>query len=245
MSHARRGPANPPVPSGLGGPVTLAWAEGPRGQVVLRRRGEHVELIVNGAFAMDTVDTSTEVELARRALAATPKPQRLLVGGLGLGFTARTVLADPRVERLDVVEIEDQLVAWAREGPDSGIVPELTGLEDDPRCRLWTADIVDVLAGRAEPAGPWDVIVLDVDNGPGFLVHEANIRLYAVDGLRAALAQVDAEGAVLIWSSHRAPALLADLAVVAQHAGGSAEEVVLPVAREGRSLTYFLYLLRR
>jgi spermidine synthase len=245
MSHARRGSANPPVPSGVGRPVTLARAEGPRGQVVLRRRGEHVELIVNGAFAMDTVDPSTEVELARLALEQLARPASVLVGGLGLGFTARAVLADPRVERLDVVEIEGQLVAWAREGPDSGIVPELAGLEDDPRCRLWTADIVDVLAGRAEPSGPWDVILLDVDNGPGFLVHAANTRLYAADGLRAALAQVHAEGVVVIWSSHQARALLADLAVVAQDAGGSAEEVVLPVAREGRSLTYFLYLLRR
>jgi spermidine synthase len=245
MSHARRGSANTPVPSGVGRPVTLARAEGPRGQVVLRRRGEHVELIVNGAFAMDTVDPSTEVELARLALEQLARPASVLVGGLGLGFTARAVLADPKVERLDVVEIEDQLVTWAREGPHSGIVPELTGLEDDPRCRLWTADIVDVLAGRAEPSGPWDVILLDVDNGPGFLVHAANTRLYAVDGLRAALAQVHAEGVVVIWSSHQARALLADLAVVAQDAGGSAEEVVLPVAREGRSLTYFLYLLRR
>lgn len=232
------------------GRVVLARGTGPRGEVVLLRRGDHVELVVNGAFAMDTVDTSTEVLLARRALTSTRDPRRVLVGGLGLGFTARAVLGDFRVQRLDVVEIEEQLVAWARGGVDPALLPELAGLEDDPRCLLWTADVAAVLGGGAGsragmPCGPWDVVLLDVDNGPGFLVHEDNARLYAVEGLRSAVARVSPGGALVVWSSHRAPGLHGHLETLAAETGGRAEEVLLPVERDGRSFTYALYALHR
>ena len=98
------------------GAVTLARADTPHGEVALRRRGEVLELVVDGAFAMDTVDTSTEVALAERALRRHPAPHRVLVGGLGLGMTARAVLADPRVHHVDVVELAEPLVCWARDG---------------------------------------------------------------------------------------------------------------------------------
>ncbi len=225
--------------------VTIARGGGPRGEVALRRRGAHLELIVNGAFAMDTADTSTEVALARLALDQVARPRAVLVGGLGLGFTARAVLADLRVERLDVVEIEEHLVHWARGAVDPALAPELAHLEDDRRCRLWTADVADVLTGAAAPSGPWDMVLLDVDNGPDFLLHESNARLYAVEGLSAAISNVAAGGALVVWSSHRAPGLLQALAAVADEAGGSASERVLQVRREGRDLAYALYTLRR
>ena len=109
----------------------LAREATPHGEVVLRRRGPVLELVVDGAFAMDTVDTSTEVALAVRALERHPSPRRVLVGGLGLGMTTRAVLSDPRVVRTHVVELAAPLVAWAR----AGLVPELAGLEDG-RCVL-------------------------------------------------------------------------------------------------------------
>ena len=91
---------------------TLARHLGPRGEVVLRRRrgaGADVEeLIVNGVFAMDSTDTWTERKLAEIALAGY-RARRVLVGGLGLGYTAAELLAAD-VEHLDVVEIEDCLV---------------------------------------------------------------------------------------------------------------------------------------
>ena len=97
---------------------TLARHLGPRGEVVLRRRrgaGADVEeLIVNGVFAMDSTDTWTERKLAEIALAGR-RPHRVLVGGLGLGYTAAELLAAD-VEHLDVVEIEGCLVAWAYAG---------------------------------------------------------------------------------------------------------------------------------
>jgi spermidine synthase len=218
--------------------VTLARADTPHGEVALRRRGDALELVVNGAFAMDTVDTTTEVELARAAL-SDGSPRRVLVGGLGLGFTARAVLDDTRVAGLDVVELAAPLVDWAR----TGLVPELAGLEDDGRCRLWMGDVADALAGVDGPTGPWDLVLLDVDNGPDFLVHAHNEGLYSDAGLAAAAGCLAPGGRLVIWSSHPAPDLLARLEAVAARTGGAAGERLLPVEREGRAFDYALYEL--
>ena len=236
---------------------TIARATTSHGEVALRRRGSVLELVVDGAFAMDTVDTSTEVALATAALGRHPAPRRCLVGGLGLGLTTRAVLADPRVEHVDVVELARPLVVWAREG----LVPELAGLEGE-RCRLYAGDVADVLAGADSragadargaagsadargavgitdaPAGPWDVILLDVDNGPDFLVHPHNARLYAAPMLASAHAALAPGGVLAIWSSHRAPGLLASLRDV----DPGTQEILLSVEREGRRLEYALYL---
>ena len=233
--------AYPPLGGGGAdpGPVTVAREATPHGEVALRRRGEVLELVVDGAFAMDTVDTATEQLMARTALDEVPHPRRVLDGGLGLGFTARAVLADPRVERLDVVELAEPLVRWAREG----LVAELAGLEG-PRCSLHVADVLDVLHGRAGPRGPWDLVLLDVDNGPGFLIHEGNAALYGGAGLAAAREAVRPGGALVVWSSHRAPDLLTDLTTVAEP-GDDLAELLVPTEREGRRFDYALYRLRR
>lgn len=220
-------------------PQTLAREDTPSGEVVLRRRGTVLELVVDGAFAMDTVDTSTEVLLATEALRRHPDPGRVLVGGLGLGFTARAVLDDRRVRHVDVVELAGPLVRWAREG----LVAELDGLEGE-RCALHVADVADVLGGDAGPSGPWDLVLLDVDNGPGFLVHASNAALYEGAGLEAARRALAPGGLLVVWSSHVAPGLLDTLRAVAGP-GEEAGEVVLTVHREGRDLEYALYLLRR
>lgn len=219
--------------------ATVVRADTPHGEVALRRRGAVLELVVDGAFCMDTVDTTTEVALAERALARHPAPRRVLVGGLGLGMTTRALLADPRVERVDVVELAAPLVQWAR----AGLVDELAGLEGE-RCTLHVADVLDVLAGRYGPTGPWDVVLLDVDNGPDFLVHPGNAVLYTPQGLAAARASLRPGGLLVVWSSHVAPALRAALAQVAAP-GEAVEEEVLQVRREGRLLDYALYSLAR
>lgn len=217
--------------------VTVGREDTPLGEVALRRRGEVLELIVNGAFAMDTVDVSTEVALAERALALHPDPRRVLVGGLGLGFTARAVLADPRVDHLVVVDVAEPLVRWSRQGR----VPELAGIEG-PRCTLCHADIVDVLTGRSGPAGPWDVVVLDVDNGPDFLIHAHNAELYQSPLLASARQRLAGGGVLVIWSSHPAPGLLAALQAAAGP-GDRVAETLLPVRRQGRAFDYALYCL--
>ena len=218
---------------------TIVRADGAHGEVALLRRGDVVELVVDGAFAMDTVDTSTEVVLASEALGRAAAPRRVLVGGLGLGFTTRAVLSDGRVAHVDVVELAAPLVDWAR----AAVVPELADLES-ARCSLHVADVADVLCGHAGPAGPWDAVLLDVDNGPDFLVHAANAALYEPAGLAVALAAVAPRGVLAVWSSHRAPRLLAALHEVAG-TGDEVVETVLPVVRGARTFEYALYSVVR
>ncbi|WP_299447512.1 spermidine synthase [uncultured Phycicoccus sp.] len=222
----------------MGEVVTVAREDTPDGEVALRRRGEVLELVVDGAFAMDTVDTSTEVLLAG-TLRRHPDPRRVLVGGLGLGFTTRAVLDDPRVAHVDVVELAAPLVRWAR----AGVVAELAGLEG-PRCALHVGDVARVLDGTVPPQGPWDAILLDVDNGPGFLVHATNAPLYEADTLRSCRAALRPGGLLVVWSSHRAPELLHRLAGIGER-GDVADEEVLAVSREGRTFEYALYTLAR
>lgn len=217
----------------MSGLRTIARADSAVGEVVLRRREDVVELIVGGVFVMDTVDVSTEIELATIALVRHPRPRRVLVGGLGLGFTTSTVVADARVEQVVVAEIAGPLIDWAH----AGLLP-VAGLRD-PRVTLQNADVAELLrGGRAE----WDLILLDVDNGPGFLVRPENAELYAGAGLRAAAASLGPGGILAIWSSHRAPALhraLESLGV------GAVAEVVREVRRDGRGFDYVIYLVTR
>ena len=217
---------------------TVARASSSVGEVSLRRRGAVTELIVNGTFVMDTVDVSTEVELATVTLSHHPAPDRVLVGGLGLGFTAATVLADPRVRQVRVVEIAEPLVEWAQ----AGLLP--TDLAD-PRVHLRAGDVGEVLRGRDR----WDLVLLDVDNGPGFLVREDNAGLYSEAGVSTAYRALAPRGVLAIWSSHLAPELVETMRVVGARAGaggrGEVQEIVRPIVREGRSFEYAIYLLRR
>ena len=218
----------------------LGRATGAHGEVALRRRtlpdGTVVtELVVDGVFAMDDVDTSTERALATEALRrCTGDALRVLVGGLGLGWTAATVLGDARVVAVDVVELQTALVGWAAEG----LLPGLPELPAD-RLRLITADVADALAGSP---GRWDAVLLDVDNGPAFLVHQANAGLYEDAGLTTALAALRPGGVLAIWSADPAPALADRLTALPRST--DVEHLVLPVERDGRLFDYAIVLAR-
>jgi spermidine synthase len=219
-------------------PVTLGRAETPRGEVVLRRRGDVEELVVNGAFAMDSTETHSERELGRIAAGA----PRVLVGGLGLGHTVVAVLEEADrlglPVRVDVVELEGDLVAWAHQGRTA----TLARVAADPRVQLHVGDVASVLAGRRRgPTGPWDAILLDVDNGPDFLIHAQNEVLYAEPGLRAAYGRLAPAGVLAIWCQAPSPPLLEAL----RRVDASAEETRHTVQREGRRFTYAVATVRR
>jgi spermidine synthase len=218
-------------------PVVLARAEGPHGETVLRRRGDVTELVVNGVFAMDTEETTTEAALATLTLERLPGdgPLRVCVGGLGLGVTARTLLADPRVGRLDVVELDAALAGWVR----AGLVPGTEGLLADDRVRLHVGDVAAVVPTLG--AAALDAVLLDVDNGPEFLVHDANAPLYEPGFLARAAGTLRAGGVLAVWSAEPSPALAAAMTA----ACGPCEEVTLPVRRGRHEFAYAVYLSRR
>ncbi|HEY8474621.1 MAG TPA: spermidine synthase [Natronosporangium sp.] len=215
-------------------PEVVARADGVLGELVLRRRpGPVHELIVNGVFLMDTAETTTERLLAELVLTRHPAPHHVLVGGLGLGRTLAALLADHRPRLVELVEIEPLLVAWSR----AGLVPGVAAALDDRRVRVRIADIRAAL----RPPERYDAVVLDVDNGPGFLVHERNATVYEPAGLAGAAAALRPGGVLVVWSADPAPALLAGL----RDRVGPAEQLVRRVARQGRPVDYYLYLAKK
>jgi spermidine synthase len=211
----------------------LARAESARGELVLRRRDDGaLELRVNGVFIVDTLETSSERELARASLATVTAPRRVLVGGLGLGFTLRAVLDDPRVEEVTVVELEPAVVDWLR----AGLVPGGAELLADPRLSVLVGDIADHVT-RADPAA-YDVVLLDVDNGPDFLVHAANADLYRAPFLRRCARVLDRDGVLVVWSMAESQALATGLG----DAFGRTWTHPCPVRLGGRDETYWLHL---
>lgn len=213
--------------------TTGASARSAHGGLALRHRADgHLELRANGIFVMDTRETSTEKALATRALELHPEPRQVLIGGLGLGFTLEAVLADPRVEAVTVVEIEPRLVEWM----GAGRIPHGPRILGDERVRIEVADVAVVL--RESPTATYDIVLLDVDNGPGYLVHDANGALYEAPALTDARRATVPGGTVVVWSAAEAPALLEVMAQVFD----DAEALSYPVDLQGHSETYWLYV---
>ncbi|MEU2587922.1 spermidine synthase [Streptomyces avermitilis] len=135
----------------------IDWRATPMGEISLRRRrdpvsGEDVyEVKLGDEYLMSSLFTAGEVELARLGLAELPDgPLDVAVGGLGLGYTARTALDDPRVRSLVVVDALAEVIDWHRRG----LVPLGAGLASDPRCRLVRGDFFAMAAGSAAAGGP-------------------------------------------------------------------------------------------
>lgn len=216
----------------------VARGESERGEVVLRRRSEEhaadvLELRVNGVFVMDTRETGSEIELAAAALDLVEHPRDVVVGGLGLGFTTQRVLADPRVKNVAVVEIEESLIGWMRDGT----VPHGPALLADRRVRVVNADIVTAVL---EATSTYDLVLLDVDNGPGHLVHDTNAGVYENEFLETTRRILNPGGALVIWSAHPAP----ELAHQMEQVFGNCTEHTYAVLLQAREEDYLLYLSR-
>lgn len=224
--------------------VDVARATSPRGEIVLRERFDAdvgpdapriLELRVNGVFVMDTLETSSERGLAAVALAQQPNPRRVLIGGLGLGFTLHAVLQDPRVESVDIAEVEDAVVRWMRDGT----VPHGPDHLADERTNVVVADVREFVA-LAAPA-TYDLVLLDVDNGPGFLVYAENEALYQRGFLGQLRDCMSEGGALVIWSSAESPTLEDEL----REAFGNAVAQPSDVTLQGHEERYWIYLARR
>ncbi len=121
---------------------------------------------------------------------------RILIGGLGLGFTLRSVLqlAGPRA-RIVVAELLPEVVQWNRI-----FLRNLNGeCLEDPRVEIRTADVAEIIANSDRQ--PYDAILLDVDNGPVAMVQAANSRLYQSRGLQSVTAALKPGGRLVVWSA--------------------------------------------
>ena len=186
--------------TGLGGPVVLERVATRRGELVLRRSGAEFEIISNGVFLSGTGDGRSERLMVTAALArCSAAAPRMLICGLGVGFTLAEAVSQARVTRVDVVEISAEIIGWHATHLRHLAAPAW----DDDRVHVINTDVVTWFA---QPRGPYDVVCVDVDNGPEWTVWDANRALYGDEGLRRIRKSLRPGGVVSVWSAADAPA---------------------------------------
>jgi spermidine synthase len=203
----------------------------------LMRRGDEFSIRIDGAELMNSRLSGSEEALANLALAqipGTPAP-RILIGGLGMGFTLRAAqaAAGPGA-RLVVAEIVPELVVWAR-GPMAGLFGDCLA---DPRLDLQVADVAGIIRERAVP---YDAILLDVDNGPAALTRPANDALYGESGFLAAHRALAPGGVLAVWSATPDTGFTRRL----RHCGFEAEARTVRASRTRRGARHTIWLAVR
>jgi len=167
------------------------------GELRLKRRGDEFSILLGTGELMNSRQWGSEEALATLTAErlAGRKAPRILIGGLGMGFTLRAALAcfgpDARIE---VAELVPAVVDWGR----THMAQLFAGCLDDPRVTIRLGDVVDMIAkGR----GGYDAILLDVDNGPDGLTKDDNDMLYGAAGLAMAHAALRPGGILAVWSA--------------------------------------------
>jgi spermidine synthase len=179
----------------------LDWQQTPMGDLTLRRRTEPTlgvevfEVKLGDEFLMSSLFTVAEEELATLGLAATRGEKlEVLVGGLGLGYTAVTALRDPRVASVTVIDALPAVIDWHRRE----LLPTSIELVRDARTSLVLDDFFALI--RRAPLVRYDAILLDVDHSPRHQLNPSHADLYEIAGLRALTAHLVADGIFALWS---------------------------------------------
>lgn len=163
----------------------------PTGEIQLQRRGNHYEIILNGVFIMASYNGSSEAAMVSEAVCFLGRPpERVVVAGLGMGFTLAEVLSTPGVKRVVLYEVEDAVVEWNR-----GPLAHLNGGSlSDPRVQL----VMDDFTG-ARGLPKCDMMCVDLDNGPEMLTLPGNSDLYRETGLSRLRDSLKRPGVLALW----------------------------------------------
>lgn len=187
----------------------LDYRQTPMGLLSLRRRREPVtgkvvyEIKLNDEFLMSSLFTEAEEELARLGLGWLDQPEGLdvVVGGLGLGYTALTALRHPGVARLWVMDALPEVIGWHQ----SGLLPLGPELCADPRCHLVHADFFALARGEGfvpgDPQARVHAILLDVDHSPRHPLHPSHLDAYSLAGLQRFADRLHPGGVFALWSN--------------------------------------------
>ncbi len=206
------------------------------GMLRLFRRGADFMIVLDRNELMNSRMSGSEAALATMACQRLDtRGAHVLVGGYGMGFTARAALkALDAGARLTVVELVPEVIAWAR-GPMRALT---AGCLDDPRVDVVDGDVaVAIDAARSA----FDAILLDVDNGPDGLTSAANAGLYSAGGLGAAMAALRPRGVLAIWSAAPDPAFARRLKAT----GAAVEEVAVRARDNGKGAAHTLWFARK
>ncbi len=221
----------------------LAWAATPIGELSLRRRrdpstGADVHEVKLGEdYLMSSQFTAAEIALADLALARLPAgPLSVVVGGLGLGYTAAAALVDDRVRELVVIDYLQPVIDWHR----AGLVPLGAELTADPRCRLVQGDFFALCAG-AGFGDPLDAVLVDIDHSPQHLLDGASEGFYSPAGTARLAEHLRPGGVYALWSNDPPdPAYVSVLETV--FVDVAAEVVTFPNPLQDRTATNTVYL---
>ncbi len=197
---------------------------------------------IDGHLLMSSFNPVSERRLSTSALALHQGQGdlRVLVGGLGLGYTAHAALESPRVSSVRVVDKLDFIIKWMR----SGLLPLSEQLTTDPRVELVQGDVYsDLLAPAAET---FDLILVDVDHAPDWLLDPASAPFYTVAGQQIVFQRLAPGGVLGVWSAHESAAFRAVMEEV--YPGAIEEHVIWDSMEEGTNPAPFhnvLYLGRK
>ena len=230
----------------------LAYEITPLGTLVLRRRrdladgGDIYEIKLNDEFLMSSKFTASEEALARLALAELDRRDlKVVVGGLGLGYTAATALENAKLAELLVIDAMQPIIDWH----EQGVLPLGRVLAQDPRCRLVHGDFFAMARSPAigfdpqNPARKFDAILLDIDHSPYHVLHPSNAELYTEAGLLTLSRHLSPGGLFALWSND--PADDAFLALLGRVFGEArAEPVTFHNPLQDRPAQQTVYLAR-
>ncbi|WP_426415104.1 spermidine synthase [Aestuariirhabdus sp. LZHN29] len=189
----------------------LDFQQTPLGEISLRKRAEPrldgellYEVMLNNEWLMSSLFTEAEIQLSRLGLAALKGDALdVVVGGLGLGYTAAAALEDSRLRSLCVVDVMAPVIDWHQRH----LVPLGETLTGDDRCQLVLADFFDVATNPkrgfdgSDRCTPVDAILLDIDHSPSHWLNPGNSTFYSVAGLKAMADKLHDGGVFGLWSN--------------------------------------------
>jgi len=219
----------------------LDYRKTPLGELILQRRSvlaldgaEAFEVKLNGEYLMSSLFHDAEAELSRLGLGLlSGQNWEVVVGGLGLGYTAAEALGFEQVSRLLVIEALEPVIDWHQRR----LVPNGALLTDDSRCSYLNADFFALARGQgfdsADPNHRWDAILLDIDHTPTHLLNDSHADFYSEEGLQRLKGFLKPGGVFALWSNDKPNEdFLALLRKVFGHAEGHVSTFENPMLQE-------------
>ncbi len=185
----------------------LGYAMTPLGDLTLRRRKEPLlqnqevfEVKLGDEYLMSSLFTESERQLATLGLSTLEGELDVVIGGLGLGYTAAEALKNKMVSRLLVIDLFQAVIDWHQ----AGLIPNGDVLTKDPRCELRQGDFFALARTGFDANNPnrkFDAVLLDIDHSPEHFLNETNKSLYTSYGLAAVRNQLKPGGCFALWSN--------------------------------------------